>query len=46
MVKGHFVPIHQAGDHLVSAVVLSEFTMWLFCYVNLELDKYIQELDS
>ena len=46
MVKGHFIPIHQAGDHLVSAVVLSKFTMWLFCYVNLELDDFIQKLDS
>ena len=47
MVKGHFIPIHQVGDHLVSAVLLSKFTFWLFfCFVNLELDDFIRELDS
>lgn len=44
MVKGHFALIHQVGDHLVSAsAVLSEFKL---CFVNLELEDFIQELDG
>ena len=46
IVKDHFVFIHQVGDHLVSAMLLFECTMWLFCFVNLELEDFIREHDS
>ena len=47
MVKGHFIPIHQVSDHLVVQCCYQNLHCGcFFCFVNLELDNFIRELDS